>query len=104
MADSFPNEAAILRLAGTMVMEKNDEWAVQRARHMTLETIAPLSDDPSVKLPAWLLDHTLAKLTGDHDGPAALPHHPGRDLGVISYVPGRPGSRSTIEQGVRWQQ
>ena len=26
--------------------------AVQRARYMTLETIAPLSDDPIVSLPA----------------------------------------------------
>jgi len=25
---------------------------VQRARYMTLETIAPLSDDPAVNLPA----------------------------------------------------
>ena len=29
-----------------------DEWAVRRARYMTLETMAPLSDDPFVKLPA----------------------------------------------------
>jgi putative transposase len=29
-----------------------DEWAVQRGRYMSLETIAPLSDDPIVKLPA----------------------------------------------------
>ena len=27
-------------------------WAVQRARYMTLETIAPLSDNPIVGLPA----------------------------------------------------
>jgi putative transposase len=26
-------------------LEQNDEWAVQRGRYMTLETIAPLSDD-----------------------------------------------------------
>jgi putative transposase len=32
--------------------EQNDEWAVQRARYMTLETIAPLSDDPTVSLQA----------------------------------------------------
>jgi hypothetical protein len=31
---------------------QNDEWAVQRGRYMTLETIAPLSDDPAVSLPA----------------------------------------------------
>jgi putative transposase len=48
----FPNEAAITRLVGAILLEQNDEWAVQRARYMTLETIAPLSDDPFVKLPA----------------------------------------------------
>ena len=48
----FPNEAAITRLVGAILTEQNDEWAVQRARYMTLETIAPLSDDPLVSLPA----------------------------------------------------
>jgi putative transposase len=48
----FPNEAAITRLIGAILLEQNDEWAVQRARYMTLETIAPLSEDPIVKLPA----------------------------------------------------
>jgi transposase-like protein len=48
----FPNEAAILRLVGAILLEQNDEWAVQRTRYMTLETIAPLSDDPIVGLPA----------------------------------------------------
>jgi transposase-like protein len=48
----FPNEAAIVRLVGAILLKQNDEWAVQRARYMTLETIAPLSDDPIVALPA----------------------------------------------------
>jgi putative transposase len=48
----FPNEAAITRLVGALLLEQNDEWAVQRTRYMTLETIAPLSHDPGVSLPA----------------------------------------------------
>lgn len=47
-----PNEDAIVRLISAILLEQNDEWAVQRARYMTLETIAPLSDDPSVSLTA----------------------------------------------------
>jgi transposase-like protein len=48
----FPNEAAVTRLIGALLLEQNDEWAVQRARYMTLETIAPLSDDPLVSMPS----------------------------------------------------
>lgn len=48
----FPNEDAITRLVGAILLEQNDEWAVQRARYMTLESVAPLGDDPLVSLPA----------------------------------------------------
>jgi transposase-like protein len=48
----FPNEAAIRRLVGAILLEQNDEWAVQRARYLTLETMAPMSDDLLVSLPA----------------------------------------------------
>jgi transposase-like protein len=47
----FPNDAAITRLVGALMLEQNDEWAVQRAKYMTLETMAPLSDDPLISLP-----------------------------------------------------
>ncbi len=48
----FPNEEAVLRLIGALLLEQNDEWAIQRARYTSLETIAPLSDNPAVSLPA----------------------------------------------------
>ena len=35
-----------------LLLEQNDEWAVQRARYMTLKSVAPLSDDPLVSLSA----------------------------------------------------
>jgi hypothetical protein len=50
----FPNDEAIVRLVGAILLEQNDEWAVQRARSMTLETMASLSDDPLVGSPAEL--------------------------------------------------
>ncbi len=52
----FPNEAAVIRLIGALLLEQNDEWAVQRARYMTLETIAPLSDAPSSVCRQWRPD------------------------------------------------
>ncbi len=48
----FPNEAAITRLVGAILLEQNDEWTVQRARYMTLETMAPMNDDGLISLPA----------------------------------------------------
>lgn len=47
----FPNEAAIVRLVGAILLEQNDEWCVQRSRYLSLETIATLSDNPLVSLP-----------------------------------------------------
>ena len=47
----FPNQEAITRLVGAILLEQNDEWAVQRTRYMTLESIAPIGDDPLVSLP-----------------------------------------------------
>jgi transposase-like protein len=46
----FPNAAAIVRLAGALMLEQNDEWAVSR-RTMSLESLAVLSDAPRVSLP-----------------------------------------------------
>ncbi|MBB3919682.1 IS256 family transposase [Rhizobium anhuiense] len=48
----FPNDEAIVRLVGALLMEANDEWTVQRGRYLTLETMAQMSDDPQISLPA----------------------------------------------------
>jgi transposase-like protein len=52
VAGIFPNEDAVVPLVSAILLKQNDEGAVQRARYMTPETIAPLSDDPALSLPA----------------------------------------------------
>ena len=52
----FPNEAAIRRRVGAILMERTEEWAVQRSRYMTPETLASVSDDPVVRIPAAQAD------------------------------------------------
>ncbi len=47
----FPNDEAIIRLVGALMLEQNDEWAVAR-RYMALETLATIVDDAPVRLPA----------------------------------------------------
>jgi hypothetical protein len=47
-----PNEAAVLRLVGAILLEQSDEWATQRARDMTLEAISTVSDTATVRLSA----------------------------------------------------
>jgi transposase-like protein len=47
----FPNDKAVVRLVGALMLEQNDEWAVSR-RYMSLESLSTLSDDPVLRLPA----------------------------------------------------
>jgi putative transposase len=47
----FPNDRAVVRLVGALMLEQNDEWAVSR-RYMSLESINSVSEDPLVKLSA----------------------------------------------------
>jgi len=46
-----PNDAAVVRLVGALMLEQEDEWAVSR-RYMTLETLGSVSHNHIVSLPA----------------------------------------------------
>ena len=47
----FPNESAVIRLVGALLLEQNDEWQLQR-RYMQLEGLASLSDNQPARLSA----------------------------------------------------
>ena len=44
----FPNEKAVRRLVGALLMEQNDEYAIQN-RYMSLESLALLSENPTIR-------------------------------------------------------
>ena len=47
----FPNDEAVIRLVGALMLEQSDEWAVSR-RYFSLESLASLADTDALKLPA----------------------------------------------------
>lgn len=51
----FPNDDAIVRLVGAILLEQNDEWQLQR-RYMQLEGLQDLSDNQFTRLSAVITD------------------------------------------------
>lgn len=47
----FPNEPAITRLVGALLLEQNDEWQLQR-RYLPLEGLQSLADNQPARLSA----------------------------------------------------
>jgi putative transposase len=47
----FPNDQAIIRQVGALMLEQNDEWSLQR-RYMQLEGLQSLSESQSARLSA----------------------------------------------------
>jgi putative transposase len=47
----FPNDAAIVRLVGALLLEQNDEWQLQR-RYLSLEGLGAISDNQNQRLSA----------------------------------------------------
>jgi hypothetical protein len=98
----FPNEATITRLVGAILLEQNDEWAVQRARYMTLETIAPLRDDLRLMLPACRMTRA-ARPAIEIPGAHLLHHAQGHDrclFVLLSRAAAYAGSRRSLFGGV----
>jgi putative transposase len=52
----FPNDDAIVRLVGALMLEQNDEWAVSR-RYFSLESLAQLTDTDPSSCPPRQPDH-----------------------------------------------
>ena len=47
----FPNESAITRLVGALLLEQNDKWQLRR-RYMQLEGLQSLADNQTTRLSA----------------------------------------------------
>ena len=88
----FPNEDAMTRLIGAILLEQNDEWAVQRGRYMTLETIAPLGDDPAVSFPA-IANRPVRPMPANAASHRQLHHAQGHDLMRLVSIASMPPFR-----------
>src|SRR3954447_15898395 len=63
----FPNDAALIRLAGSLLIEQNDEWLVRR-RYLSQESLSSVLDENN--------DHTLKKNNKEVPTPSAPPEGP----------------------------
>ena len=50
MVGIFPNDEAIIRLVGALMLGQSGEWAVSR-RYLSLESLARLADTQPIQLP-----------------------------------------------------
>ena len=80
----FPNDDAIVRLVGALLLEQNDEWAVQRARYMTLETISQMSRSPGQPASRG----ALIKPTLPESRPQAVSYTTPRDTPPVARIRG----------------
>jgi hypothetical protein len=97
-----PNEAAITRLAGAVLLEVHDEWAIAERRYLAEGSMALLDRSPDDGLTkevdegkepaAGVLTGAAEPVAGTHDGPLKVHHSTGhgppggslRPLGLIS--------------------
>jgi hypothetical protein len=72
----FPMNDAIVRLVGAILLEQNDEWALQRARYITLETMSAMIPSSG---PPWPSEHS-ASTGGPRRTPSATPRPETRSI------------------------
>ena len=82
----FPNEAAITQLVGAILLEQNDQWAVQRARYMTRETMTEMLDPPPSICPLWQPDNRNPDRPVAHDQIKDLHHVWGHDRAAAPQI------------------
>ena len=50
VVEFFPEDEAIIRLVGALMLEANDGWTVVR-RYTSLESLTRVTDNPDIRLP-----------------------------------------------------